>query len=87
MHVRGARGHSQLYIDDNLVGQEDVPMTTPIAFNPGALTCGANPESPVTPDHKPPVMLTGTLHRVTVDLSGDLIRDDEAEMRLHPIRQ
>ena len=62
-------------------------MTTPFAFNPGALTCGANPGSPVTPDYTSPFRFTGTLHAVTVDVCGELITDDEAEMRVAHGRQ
>ena len=49
--------------------------------------CGANPGSPVTPDYEGPFRFTGTLHSVTVDLSGERISDDEAERRLHMARQ
>ena len=41
---RGAPGRFQLYIDGSLVGNAEIPYTTPLAFNPGAMTCGANPE-------------------------------------------
>lgn len=34
-----------------------------------------------------PFRFTGTLHTVTVDLSGDLITDAEAEMRMAMARQ
>ena len=47
----------------------------PFMFNPGALTCGADPGSAVTTDYAPPFRFTGTLHTVTVDLSGELISD------------
>ena len=83
----GAPGKLQLYFDGALVGQSEAPYTTPIAYNPGALTCGANPGSAVTPDYTSPFTFTGVLDSVTVDLSGDLIKDDEAEMRLHLMRQ
>jgi arylsulfatase A-like enzyme len=83
----GAPGRLQLYIDGALVGQTDVPYTTPIAYNPGALTCGANPGSPITDDYKGPFRFTGKLHTVTVDVSGQLITDPEAEMKLHMARQ
>ena len=66
-------------MDGQLVGQAEFPVTTPIIFNPGGLTCGANPGSPVTPDYQSPFRFTGTLHSVTVDLSGDLITDTESE--------
>ena len=84
---KGTPGRAQLYVDGELVGQADFPLTTPIAFNPGGLTCGANPGSPVTPDYQAPFRFTGTLRTVTVDLSGDLISDSESEMRLAMARQ
>ncbi|MFF3726737.1 arylsulfatase [Streptomyces erythrochromogenes] len=84
---KGAPGRAQLYVDGRLVGQSDMPVTTPIAINPGAMACGANPGSAVTPDYQAPFPFTGTLHSVTVDLSGDLIVDAESEMRMHMARQ
>ena len=83
----GAPGRLQLYVDGTLVGNAEAPITTPFMFNPGALTCGANPGSPVTPDYEGPFTFTGTLHSVTLDVSGDLIQDLEAELRLHLARQ
>jgi hypothetical protein len=35
----------------------------------------------VTSAYTPPFAFTGTLHQVTVDVSGELIVDGEAEMR------
>jgi arylsulfatase len=84
---KGAPGRAQLYIDGTLVAETDMPVTTPIALNPGGLTCGANPGSPVSPDYKAPFRFTGKLHTVTVDLSGELITDSEAEMRVAMGRQ
>jgi arylsulfatase len=43
---RGAPGRLQLYIDDDLVGNTDAPITIPFVINPGALSCGRNPGSP-----------------------------------------
>ncbi|MFD9538228.1 arylsulfatase [Streptomyces sp. NPDC060010] len=86
-HGKGAPGRAQLYIDGRLVGESDMPVTTPVTFNPGGMTCGANPGSAVTPDYHAPFRFTGTLHSVTVDLSGDLIVDAESEMRMHMARQ
>jgi len=86
-HGKGAPGRAQLYVDGQLVGQTDLPVTTPVMFNPGGLTCGADPGSPVTPDYRPPFRFTGTLHSVTVDLSGDLITDSDSEMRMAMARQ
>jgi arylsulfatase A-like enzyme len=84
---KGAPGRLQLYVDGKLVGNADADVTTPFVFNPGALNCGANPGSPVTPDYVGPFTFTGTLHSVTLDVSGELIHDPEAELRVHLARQ
>jgi len=86
-HGKGVPGRLQLYVDGALVANADAPVTVPFALNPGALTCGANPGSPVTPDYPSPFKFTGTLHKVTVDVSGELIHDPEAELRAHMARQ
>jgi hypothetical protein len=84
---KGTPGRAQLYLDGQLVAQEEFPVTTPIAFNPGALVCGANPGSAITPDYQAPFRFTGTLYTATIDLSGDLITDTESEMRVARARQ
>jgi hypothetical protein len=80
-----------IMLDDTGQGQlaahEDFPVTTPIIFNPDGLTCGANPGNAITPDYQPPFRFTSTLHTVTHDLSGDLITDTEAEIRVAMARQ
>ena len=83
----GAPGRFDLYCDGKLVGDIEVPYTTPVAYNPGALTCGANPGSAVVDRYTAPYPFTGTIHTVTVDVSGDLITNSEAELRLHMARQ
>jgi hypothetical protein len=87
MAGKGAPGRAQLYVDGRLAGQAEFPVTTPIGLNPGGLTCGANPGSPVVADYTSPFRFTGTLHTVTVDVSGDLISDTEGEMRMAMARQ
>jgi arylsulfatase A-like enzyme len=84
---RGAPGTGQLYVDGELVGAAEIPVTTPFAFNPGALACGANPGSPITPEYTSPFEFTGTIEHVTIDVSGELIVDSEAELRVHLARQ
>jgi hypothetical protein len=86
-HGKGSPGRAQLYIDGQLTGQSDFPVTTPIAFNPGGLSCGHNPGSAVISDCQAPFPYTGTLRTVTVDLSGDLITDTDSEMRMAMVRQ
>ncbi|MDI2124998.1 arylsulfatase [Yinghuangia seranimata] len=84
---KGVPCRAQLYIDRQLVGAKDFPVTTPIMFNPGGVTCGANPGPSVTPAYTSPFRFTGTLHTVTIDVSGELITDAESEMRMHLARQ
>jgi len=68
------------------VGQIDIPVTMPIRLQ-GGIIVGANPGSPVTSDYWPPFRFTGKIHRVDVDVSGELIKDAEAEMRIVMARQ
>jgi arylsulfatase len=84
---KGSPGRAQLYLDGQLIAQNDFPVTTPIGFNPGGLTCGANPGSAITTDYAAPFCFTGTLRTVTVDLSGELITDTDSEMRMAMARQ
>jgi hypothetical protein len=41
----------------------------------------------VIDDYAAPFRFSGTLHTVTVDLSGKLISEPEAEVKLHMARQ
>ena len=86
-HGKGAPGKLQLYVDGTLTGNAEAPVTNPFILNPGALTCGANPGSAITDDYASPYKFTGTIHSVTVDVSGELIEDSEAELRVHMARQ
>jgi hypothetical protein len=86
-HGRGAPGRLQLYVDRELVATGEAPVTMPFIINPGAITCGVASGSPVAPDWASPFRFTGTLHSVTVDVSGDLIHDSESEMRMAMARQ
>ena len=48
----------------------------------GAVACGVDGPSPVVPhDYASPNAFTGTINTVTIDVSGELIEDDEATMR------
>jgi arylsulfatase len=53
----------------------------------GGMVCGADTGSPVWDKYKPPFRFTGTLYSVIVDLSGEMIKDAEAEMRIALARQ
>ena len=85
---RGTPGRAQLYINGKLVGQTDIPITMPLLISlGGGITAGRKEGSPITPDYTPPFEFTGTLHQVVFDVSGELIKDDEATMRHVMARQ
>ena len=85
---KGTPGRAQVYIDDKLVGQTDFPVTTPLSLGlTGGIAVGADPGAPVAPFYSSPFEFTGTLHRVIYDVSGEVIQDDEAEMRRILARQ
>jgi hypothetical protein len=78
---RGVPGRGQLYINGKLVGNTDFPTSVPITFGIEGLSCGYDFGEAVTHEYEVPFRFTGTLHEVTVDLSGELIEGDEAQVR------
>jgi arylsulfatase len=85
---KGAPGCGQLYIDGKLVGQGDIPLTMPLSLGlGGGMVCGADTGSPVWDKYKPPFKFTGTLYSTTVDVSGELIKDDEKALQAILARQ
>jgi arylsulfatase A-like enzyme len=83
---KGAPGRGQLYIDGKLVGASEFPHTTPLFFELEGLSCGFDFGAPAA-EYAPPFPFTGTIRQVSIDLAGELIKDDEAEMRLLMARQ
>jgi arylsulfatase len=85
---KGTPGRAQLYIDGTLVGQAEFPYTTPLSLGlTGGISVGADPGAPVAPFYETPFEFTGTVYSVTFDVSGDVIKDEEAEMRMIMARQ
>src|SRR5512136_91971 len=85
---KGTPGRARLHIDGKLVGQTDFPHTTPFSLGlTGGITVGADPGAPVAPFYETPFEFTGTIHSVTFDVSGEVIVDNEAEMRRLLARQ
>lgn len=86
---KGVPARGQLYIDEKLVGAVDMPHTVPNIFSTEGLTCGYDGGSRVAPDHYDDAFAySGTLRRVTIDLSGtDLIADSETDMKVAMARQ
>jgi arylsulfatase A-like enzyme len=80
---KGAPGRVHLYVDGKAVGEGKIPLTIPLCLGlGGGIVCGAESGGAVIPDYQPPFEFTGTIHSVTVDVSGDFTKDAEAEMRL-----
>jgi arylsulfatase len=79
---RGAPGRGQLYINGELVGNTQFPTTVPILFGIEGLSCGYDFGEAVTHKYKTPFRFTGRISHVTVDMSGELIEDDEAKVRV-----
>ncbi len=85
---KGAPGRFQLYVDGDLVANTEVPHTTPAIFELEGLSCGYDSGAPVLPDvYAAPFEFTGTIHEVVLDVTGDLIDDDEATLRQLMARQ
>ena len=77
---KGSPGRAKLYINDKLVGQTDFPFTVPLLLGlGGGLTVGRNPGSPVTELYGPPFAFTGTIFKVTADVSGQMLQDSAEE--------
>jgi len=81
-HGRGTPAHAQLYVDGNLAAETDLPVTIPLDIGiTDGLTCGRDDGSTVTADYQAPFAFTGTLEKVIVDVSGELIEDKGAALR------
>ncbi len=84
---KGAGGRGQLYINGELVGNTEFPTTVPITFGIEGLSCGYDFGEAVVHEYHTPFKFTGKIYQVTVDLSGDLIEDDESKVRMLMARQ
>jgi arylsulfatase A-like enzyme len=85
---KGAPGIARLFIDGEMVGKGDIPLTMAVMIGlAGGMVCGADPGSPVWDKYEPPFKFTGTLYSSTVDVSGEAIKDHETHMRIALARQ
>jgi len=84
----GVPARGQLYINRKLVASIDMPYSILVIFGTQGLTCGYDGGEPAAPEeYDGTFRFTGTIKRVTVDLSGELIQDSEADMRIAMGRQ
>ncbi|WP_223642744.1 arylsulfatase [Corallococcus sp. EGB] len=85
---RGAPGRGRLYINGDLVAQSPIDATMPLAISLGdGLTCGRDESSSVSQRYRAPFEFTGTLYEVTVDVSGQYVRDTKTEQKVALAKQ
>ena len=78
---RGATADVVLLVDGDVVGGIALPYTTPTLLSMVGFSCGFAAYDSVVPDaYAAPFPYSGALHRVTVDVSGELHTDPAAEM-------
>jgi arylsulfatase len=85
---KGAGGKGRLYVNDEKVGEGDIPVTCPITYGAGkGLLVGRNEGEPVTDEYEAPFEFMGTIKRLIVDVSGEPFHDAELEARIAMLRQ
>ena len=85
---KGVPARGQLYINRKLVASIDMPHSVLNLYGTEGLTCGYDGGDHVAKDeYSDAFPFTGTIKRVTLDLSGELIEDSEAEMKIAMMRQ
>jgi arylsulfatase A-like enzyme len=78
---RGSPAVVRLYVDDDQVAEGELPYTVPNLFSTAGLSCGYAAFDTVDPSfYEAPFTFTGAIHRVVMDLSGDLTVVPAADM-------
>ena len=78
---KGSSGRAQLYVDGDLVASEEFDFTVPTLFGIIGVSVGRDGTDSVNPyDYASPFEYTGEIAHISIDVSGDLIIDDEAEL-------
>jgi len=79
---KGSPGKCQLYINKKLVGNVEISYSTPTIFGVLGLSTGYAAFDSVDPEvYQIPFSFTGEIKQVVVDISGEIIKDDEAELK------
>ena len=85
---KGVPARGQLYINRKLVASIDMPHSVLNLYGTEGLTCGYDGGDHVAKEeYSDAFAFTGTINRVTLDLSGELIEDSEADMKIAMARQ
>lgn len=78
---KGSPAEVRLFFDDRLVGAGRLPYTVPNNFGILGVSCGFAAYDSVEPDdYRAPFAFTGDVHKVTLDVSGELTVVPEAEL-------
>ncbi|MGB0388440.1 MAG: arylsulfatase [Ardenticatenaceae bacterium] len=84
----GAGGTGRLYINNQLVGQGEIPRTVPFRYSlEEGFDIGHDSATPVTEEYSPNAKFTGTIKKVSFDLTGKLEIDPETEFRIAQAQQ
>jgi arylsulfatase len=79
---KGAPGTGKLFVDGNQVGSVDMDVTVPFLFSAEGLSVGSDYGDSVDHDnYRTTFPFTGTVKRVTFDLSEDALDDAEKLLR------
>ena len=85
---KGVPANGQLYINGKLAGAISMPHSVLRMFGTEGLSCGYDGGDPVAPaEYSGEFRFSGILKRVTLDMSGELIPDSEADMKVAMMRQ
>ena len=85
---KGAAGRGQLYLNGELIASEQFEYTVPNAFGIIGVSCGEDGTDSVSPtDYASPFSYSGNIAHVTIDVSGDVIVDEESELNRLMTRQ
>jgi len=77
----GSPAEVRLFVDDEVVGSGELPHTVPNLFGIVGLSCGYAAYDSVDPSrYAAPFTFSGQIHRVVLDITGELLVHPEAEM-------
>jgi arylsulfatase len=85
---KGVPAKVKLFVDGKAYGSGDLPVTIPLTLGLAAgVSVGSDAGAPVMTDYKPPFAFTGKVKKALVDVSGELVEDKAAQMRMYLARQ
>lgn len=84
----GAGGIGRLYIDDEKVGEGDIPKTVRFLYSlDETFDIGMDTSTPVSPEYETGARFTGKIRKIRIDLLGERHIDHDTENKLAMSRQ